>query len=47
MVQKGDSLWTIAKRYHTTIENILAVNEIDDPDRIYPGQKLLIIKMVR
>ncbi len=46
-VQPKDSLWTIAKRYHTTIEDILAVNEIENPDMIYPGQKLLIIKMVR
>ena len=47
MVQPGDSLWTIAKRYHTTIEDILAVNEIEHPDKIYPGQKLLILKRVR
>ena len=47
MVQPLDSLWTIAKRYHTTMEDILAVNEIENPELIYPGQKLLIIKMVR
>ncbi len=47
MVQPGDSLWTIAKRYHTTMEDILAVNDIENPDLIYPGQKLLMIKMVR
>lgn len=46
MVQPGDSLWTVAKRYHTTIDDILAVNDIEDPDLIYPGQKLLIIKMM-
>lgn len=47
MVQKGDSLWKIAKRYRTTVNDILAVNDIENPDLIYPGQKLLIIKMVR
>ncbi len=47
MVQPGDSLWTIAKRFDTTIERILMVNEIEDPDKIYPGQKLLIVKMAR
>lgn len=47
MVQPGDSLWTIAKRYHTTIDAILAVNEIENPDLIYPGQKLLILKRMR
>jgi spore coat assembly protein SafA len=47
VVQKGDSLWKIAKKYRTTVDNIAAVNEIEDPDLIYPGQKLLIIKMKR
>ena len=47
MVQKGDSLWKIAKRYRTTVADIVAVNEIEHPDLIYPGQKLLIIKMKR
>ena len=46
-VQKGDSLWKIAKRYRTMVEDIVAVNEIEHPERIYPGQKLLIIRMKR
>jgi hypothetical protein len=45
-VQPGDSLWTIAKHFDTTIERILMVNDIEDPDKIYPGQKLLVIKMI-
>ena len=45
MVQKGDSLWKIAKKYCTTVADIAAVNEIENPDLIYPGQKLLIIRM--
>lgn len=47
MVQPGDSLWSIAKQYHTTMEDILAVNEIEDPDLLYPGQKLLMVKLLR
>ena len=47
MVQKEDTLWKIAKKYRTTVANIVMVNEIDDPDLIYPGQKLLIIQMRR
>ena len=46
MVQPGDTLWKIAKRYRTTVEDILAINEIENPDLIYPGQKLLIIKQI-
>ena len=45
MVQKGDSLWKIAKKYRTTVADIVAVNEIENPELIYPGQKLLIIRM--
>jgi len=45
VVQKGDSLWKIAKRFRTTAADIAAVNEIENPERIYPGQKLLIIRM--
>ncbi len=44
VVQKGDTLWSIAKRYNTTIEDLVAINEIEDPNKIYPGQKILIIK---
>ena len=47
VVQKGDSLWKIAKKYRTTVDNIAAVNELENPELIYPGQKLLIIKMKR
>lgn len=44
-VQPGDSLWSIAKHYDTTIERILMVNDIENPDEVYSGQKILIIKM--
>ena len=47
MVQKGDSLWKIAKKYRTTVADIMSVNEIENPELIYPGQKLLIIKRKR
>jgi len=44
VVQKGDTLWKIAKDYNTSISEISLINDIDDPDKIFPGQKLLIIK---
>ncbi|MEZ0536578.1 SPOCS domain-containing protein [Caldicellulosiruptoraceae bacterium PP1] len=43
-VQKGDSLWKIAKKYRTTVEKIVAFNQIEDENLIYPGQKLIIVK---
>lgn len=45
-VQKGDTLWKLAKRFNTTVEDILEVNDIENPDLIYPGQRLIIVKHV-
>lgn len=41
-VQKGDTLWNIAKTYHTTVETIKTLNHLDS-DTIYPGQQLKMI----
>ena len=41
-VQKGDSLWTIAKKYNTTVNDILSANSIEHKDEIVPGQKIRI-----
>ncbi len=40
-VQRGDSLWDIAKRYRTDESRIASVNHIEG-SMLYPGQKLLI-----
>ena len=45
IVQPGDTLWTIAKRYNTPIDELMTINELDG-HLIYPGQKLLILKKV-
>jgi len=42
-VQRGDTLWKIAKKYRTTVEKIIDFNQIEK-DEIVPGQKLLIVK---
>jgi LysM repeat protein len=41
-VQPGDSLGTIAQQYEVSIAAILSVNELDDPDTLYVGQRLNI-----
>lgn len=46
VVQKGDSLWKIAKRYNTTVDELALLNDIEELDKIYPGQKLLILKKI-
>lgn len=46
VVQKGDTLWKLAKRFNTTVEDIVEINDIENPDLIYPGERLLILKRV-
>jgi hypothetical protein len=46
VVQNGDSLWKIAKKYNTGIDELMQVNDIESPNRIQAGQKLLILKKV-
>lgn len=40
-VQKGDTLWNIAKHYNTTVKAIKDANKLET-DLLMPGQKLLI-----
>lgn len=39
-VKKGDTLWALAKKYNTTVNNLVKLNDIDDPDFIVVGQVL-------
>jgi outer membrane protein assembly factor BamB len=41
-VQKGETLYTIAKRYQTTVHAIVVANRLEDPNAICPGQALII-----
>jgi len=40
VVQPGETLYSIAYRYGTTIQAIIDANGITNPDQIYQGQKL-------
>ena len=42
IVKKGDTLWKIAKKYGSTIEDIVRTNGIEDENMIYPDEKLYI-----
>lgn len=43
-VQYGQSLWSIAIEYGTTIKNIQALNNLGEDLNIYQGQELLVLK---
>jgi LysM repeat protein len=42
VVQRGETLYSIANEYGVTVEAILAANDLDDPDFVYVGQRLII-----
>ena len=42
IVKSGDTLSSIAKKYGTTYKKIAKNNNISNPNKIYPGQKLII-----
>jgi len=41
VVMRGDTLWTIASRYSTTVQRVKSANGLRN-NRIYPGQRLTI-----
>ncbi len=43
VVQSGDTLSGIASRYGTTVQELVDINNIQNPDLIYPGEKLRIL----
>lgn len=42
VIQRGDTLLTIARKFGVTVKQIQETNSITNPDRIYPGQVLVI-----
>ena len=44
VVKPGDSVWKIAKKYKTSMDNIIKTNNLENPDLIDIGQKILIIR---
>ncbi len=45
MVKPKDTLWNIAKKYHTTVDAIKNINNLEE-DIIKEGEKLIILKKV-
>lgn len=41
-VKQGDTLWSIAKRFKSTVEDIAKINDIENPNKISVGQRLYI-----
>lgn len=42
VIGEGDTLWSLAKKYNTTVDAIAEMNSLENPDDIEIGSKLLI-----
>ncbi|MHC1681621.1 MAG: SPOCS domain-containing protein [Clostridiaceae bacterium] len=42
VVQNGDTLWKIAKKYNTTLEKLINTNDFNDTENLIPGEKIII-----
>lgn len=40
IVRPGDTVWSIARRYGITSDEIIAYNNLSNPNAVYPGQRL-------
>lgn len=45
LVQAEDSLWKIARRFHTTVDNIMTTNNLTS-DQVQPGDCLILVKEI-
>ena len=41
-VKQGDTLWNIARNFGTSIDAVIKVNNLQNPDQLVPGQNLLV-----
>lgn len=44
-VQPGDTLFKIAQRHGLDINELIAINSLNNPDTIYPGQIIMLHNM--
>jgi spore coat assembly protein SafA len=42
IVQPGDTLYSIANRYNVSLQRLIAVNRLENPEIIYPGMRIII-----
>lgn len=43
-VKSGDTIWKIAKRFKVCVKDIIALNKLENPDRICVGDRLYIMR---
>ncbi|MBU5437993.1 peptidoglycan DD-metalloendopeptidase family protein [Tissierella sp. MSJ-40] len=43
MVEVGESLWTIAKIYNMSVDDLIAANQDKNPEKLYPGDEIKLV----
>jgi membrane-bound lytic murein transglycosylase D len=43
-IRRGETVWSIARKYSVSVDDVLRINGLGQRDRIYPGQKLTIVR---
>lgn len=46
-VRPGDTVYSIARRFGTSVQNIVMFNYLTNPNLIYPGQQLVVTASLR
>lgn len=46
VVKAGDTLWKIARRFGSTVDDIARVNGMENPNKLNAGEKIYIPKFV-
>lgn len=46
-VMPGDTLYSVAQRFGTSVQNLVTFNYLDDPNMIFPGQRLVVTASLR
>lgn len=41
-VRRNDTLWELAKKFNVSVDRLIMINKIKDPEEIYVGQELVI-----
>ena len=42
--KEGDTVWKVAKKYHTPVAMVRSVNDLADHEEVRPGSKILIVR---
>lgn len=42
MIQRGETLWDLARNHHTTVDEIVKLNKLKSPDKISEGESLWV-----